>query len=217
MTYILKSSMKRIVAIIMMVLAVMMADAADLRTLFVDMPDSIMPTLTKSDRMDFVDYMDSGMKAKARNKLGGESEMTLFQDNMLSVKTSQVGRMDIVLFPRKKGSDLICVIKTVTARYDDSSLSFYDENWTPIDSKNLIEIPHFDDYLTKEALKSDSLDVFRKMSMLRLQSITAVDGALEFRYTSLEYIGEDAERYKTWIKSDPIRYIWTGKCFKLKK
>lgn len=199
-----------------MVLAVMMVDAADLRALFIDMPDSIMPTLTKSDRMDFVDYMDSGMKAKARNKLGGESEMTLFQDNMLSVKTSQVGRMDIVLFPRQKGSDLICVIKTVTARYDDSSLSFYDENWKPIDGKTLIELPQFDDFLTKEALKSDSLDVFRKMSMLRLQSITAVDGALEFRYTSLDYIGEDAERYKTWLKPESLRYIWNGKKFRRK-
>ena len=197
-----------------MALAVMMAGAANLRTLFIDMPDSIMPALTKSERMDFLDYMDSGMKAKARNKLGGESEMTLFQDNMLSVKTSQAGRMDIVLFPRKKGSDVICVIKTVTARYDDSHLSFYDENWTPIDGKKLIELPKFDDYLTKEALKSDSLDVFRKMSMLRLQSITVVDGALEFRYTSLDYIGEDAGRYKTWIKSAPIRYNWTGKRFK---
>jgi len=197
-----------------MALAVMMAGAANLRTLFIDMPDSIMPALTKSERMDFLDYMDSGMKAKARNKLGGESEMTLFQDNMLSVKTSQAGRMDIVLFPCKKGSDVICVIKTVTARYDDSHLSFYDENWTPIDGKKLIELPKFDDYLTKEALKSDSLDVFRKMSMLRLQSITVVDGALEFRYTSLDYIGEDAGRYKTWIKSAPIRYNWTGKRFK---
>ena len=197
-----------------MALAVMMAGAANLRTLFIDMPDSIMPALTKSERMDFLDYMDSGMKAKAVNKLGGESEMTMFQDNMLSVKTSQAGRMDIVLFPCKKGSDVICVIKTVTARYDDSHLSFYDENWTPIDGKKLIELPKFDDYLTKEALKSDSLDVFRKMSMLRLQSITVVDGALEFRYTSLDYIGEDAGRYKTWIKSAPIRYNWTGKRFK---
>ena len=208
--------MKRTFTIIILALAVMKAGAADLRTLFINMPDSIMPALTRSDRMDFLDYMDSGMKAKARNKLGGESEMTLYQDNMLSVKTSQSGRMDIVLFPRKKGSDLICIIKTVTARYDDSSLSFYNEDWTPVDGKTLIELPRFDDYLTKEALKSDSLDVFRKMSMLRLQSVTAVDGALEFRYTSIDYIGEDAERYKTWLKSEPLRYIWNGKKFRRK-
>ena len=59
-----------------------------------------------------------------------------------------------------------------------------------------------------------SLDYFKKLSMLRLQSVTPVEGALEFRYTSLDYIGEDAERYKTWLKPEPIRYIWTGRKFR---
>ena len=46
-------------------------EAEDLRTLFINMPDSIMPTLTGSERMDFLDFMDSGMRARVRNKLGG--------------------------------------------------------------------------------------------------------------------------------------------------
>ena len=190
--------------------------AEDLRTLFIGMPDSIMPTLTKSERMDFLDYMDSGMRARVRNMQGGESEMTLFQDNMLSVKTSQSGRMDMVLLGKKGGGNIICIIKTVTARYDDSRLSFFTEDWKPVPVEDLIELPKFDDYLTKEAFKSDSLDVLKKMSILRLQSATPVDGALEFRYTSLEYVGEDADRFKSWFRQEPIRYVWNGKVFKRK-
>jgi len=209
--------MKRITAIFILALAVSMASATDLRTLFVNMPDSIIPTLTKSERMDFLDYMDSGMRARVRNKLGGESELTVLQDDRLSVKTSQSGRMDMVLFPRKNGKNIICIIKTVAARYDDSHLSFYNEDWTPIESKDLIELPQFDDYLTKDAFKNDSLADLKKQSMLRLQSVTALDGTLEFRYTSLDYIGEDAERFKSWFKADPIRYNWTGKRFKREK
>jgi len=190
--------------------------AEDLRTLFVNMPDSILPTLTKSERMDFLDYMDSGMKARVRNKLGGESVMTALSDNSLTVMTSQSGRMEMVLFPRRNGTNLICIIRTVSARYDDSSLAFYNEDWSPVNSDDLIKLPGFDDYLTNEALKADSLDYFRKQSVLRLQSVTPVDGALEFRYTSLEYIGEDAERYSTWIKPEPLRYIWNGKRFRRK-
>ena len=209
--------MKRFIAISMLAFAFTMACAADLRTLFIDMPDSIMPTLTKSDRMDFLDFMDYGMKAKAQNKLGGESEMTLLQENKLTVKTSESGQLDMALFRKNDGKGLICIIRTATARYADSRISFYTEDWKPVPLKGLIELPQFDDYLTKEALKADSLDYFKKRSMLRLQSITPVDGALEFRYTSLDYIGEDAERYKTWFKPAPIRYIWTGKRFKLVK
>ena len=190
--------------------------AEDLRTLFIGMPDSIMPTLTKSERMDFLDYMDSGMRARVRNMQGGESEMTLLQDNLLSVRTSQSGRMDMALFRKKDGSNLICIINTVTARYDDSRLSFFTEDWKPVPVEDLIELPEFDDYLTKEAFKSDSLDVLKKMSILRLQSVTPVDGALEFRYTSLEYVGEDADRFKSWFRQEPIRYVWNGKVFKRK-
>ncbi|MBR4810863.1 MAG: DUF3256 family protein [Bacteroidaceae bacterium] len=206
--------MKRFIVIIVLILAVFKASAADLRTLFINMPDSIIPMLTKSERMDFLDYMDSGMRSGVKNRLGGESEMTVLKDNMLSIKTSAAGRVDMVLFTRKNGKNLICIIKTVTARYDDSRLSFYNEDWTPVETKSVIKLPQFEDYLTKEALKNDSLDVFKKQSMLRLQSITPVGDTLEFSYTSLDYIGENAERYKSWFRPEPLRYIWNGRKFK---
>ena len=208
--------MKRTVTVIIMALMLVAARAADLRTLFVGMPDSIMPTMTKSERMDFLDYMDSGMRARVRNKLGGESVMTAFSDQSLTVMTSQSGRVEMVLFPLKNGENLICIIKTVTARYEDSRIQFYSEDWKSVPVEELIELPGFNDYLTKKALSSDSLDVFKKMSMLRLQSVAAVDGGLEFRYSSLEDLGEEAERYKSWFKPEPLRYIWNGKKFRLK-
>ena len=197
-------------------MAVGAAQAEDLRTLFINMPDTIMPVLTKSERMDFLDYLDSGMKARVRNKLGGESEMTELSDRSLTVSTSQSGRIEMVLFPRKKGVNLICIIKTVTARYDDSRLAFYDENWMPIDAGDLIELPQFDDYLTKEALASDSLEVLKRQSMLRLQSVSSTENGLEFQYTSLDYIGQDADKFRSWFKKEPVRYVWNGKRFKRK-
>lgn len=208
---------KRILTVLIAcIMALGAAQAEDLRTLFINMPDTIMPVLTKSERMDFLDYLDSGMKARVRNKLGGESEMTELSDRSLTVSTSQSGRIEMVLFPRKKGVNLICIIKTVTARYDDSRLAFYDENWMPIDVAGLIELPQFDDYLTKEALASDSLEVLKKQSMLRLQSVSSTDNGLEFRYTSLDYIGQDADKFRSWFKTEPVRYVWNGKRFKRK-
>ena len=63
---------KRPIAIICMcVMLLGMVQAQDIRTLFINMPDSIMPALTKSERMDFLDYMDSEMLPRVSNKLGG--------------------------------------------------------------------------------------------------------------------------------------------------
>ena len=206
--------MKRFTTIIILAFFAVGANASDLRTLFMEMPDSILPTLTRTERLDFLDYMDSGMKARVRNKLGGESVMTLLEENMLSIQTSGAGRLDMVLFKMGKERSLICIINTVTARYEDSSISFFTDEWKPVESDELISLPQFDDYLTKEALKSDSLDVLKKKSMLRLQAITPLDGALEFRYTSLDDLGQDADKYRSWFKPAPIRYTWNGKTFK---
>lgn len=197
-------------------LAVSFVRASDLRTLFIDMPDSIMPSLTRSDRMDFLDYMDSGMKARVRNKLGGESIMTQFEDNMLTIQTSRSGRLDMMLLKSGKERNIICLIRTVSGRYEDSRISFYTDDWSPIATDELIELPKFEDFLTKEALKSDSVDYLRKLSMLRLQTVMPLDGALEFRYTSLDDLGSDAERYRSWFRSEPLRYYWNGKKFKRK-
>ena len=208
--------MKRFATIIILALLATAGRADNLRTLFITMPDSITPTLTKSDRLDFLDYMDSGMKARVRNKLGGESVMTRFDEDMLSIQTSQSGRMDMLLLKRGKDENLICIIRTVNAKYEDSRLSFFTVDWKSVPADELIELPVIDDYLTKEALKNDSLDYFKKMSMLRLQSIVPADGALEFRYTSLDDLGQDADKYRDWFKTTPLRFNWNGKTFKRK-
>ena len=206
--------MKRILSLIILMLTVSMADAADLRTLFISMPDTIMPALTRSERMDFLDYMDSGMRARVVNKLGGESEMTLLEEKRLTVRTSQSCRIDMALFDLPDDRSLICIINTVTARYDDSRLMFYTDDWMPVNVEDVIELPVLDDYLTKKALRNDSIADFKKQSILRLQSVTVSGDALEFSYTSLDYIGEDADRYRSWFKPERLRYIWTGRKFK---
>ena len=141
------NDMKRNIAILFsLVLGWSLSAAADLKTLFIEIPDSLLPTLTRSERMDFFDYLESGMRARARNKLGGESEMTLLEENRLSVRTSSAGEFDMSLFRKKDGRNLICIIRTVKAHYSDSRISFYNEDWTPVEQEKLIELPAFEDF-----------------------------------------------------------------------
>ena len=78
--------MKKIVLIITVMFLTCNGFAKDLRTLFADMPDSIIPLLTKSNRMDCVDYMESGMKAVVTNRLGGTTEMLSLDKDYLIKK-----------------------------------------------------------------------------------------------------------------------------------
>jgi DNA primase len=42
--------------------------AQNMRELVRTMPDSILTLLTRNDRLDFIDYLDSNMKAEVTNK-----------------------------------------------------------------------------------------------------------------------------------------------------
>lgn len=50
--------------------------AQEAKTLFVNIPDSLTPLLTKVNREDCIDFLESKMKAQVENRFGKKSEMT---------------------------------------------------------------------------------------------------------------------------------------------
>ena len=44
--------------------------AQDIKSLFIELPDSLSPLLTKVNREDFGDFLASNMKAEVRNRFG---------------------------------------------------------------------------------------------------------------------------------------------------
>ena len=71
--------------------------AQTLKDVFRQMPDSLMPYLTQNDRLDFIDFLDSNMKAEVTNMTGGTSEMTALTDDSLSIRMSDALRVDMLL------------------------------------------------------------------------------------------------------------------------
>ena len=61
------------------------AQDVTIRDIFKQMPDSLMPYLSQNNRLDFIDFLDSNMKAEVRNALGGLSEMMTLADDSLSI------------------------------------------------------------------------------------------------------------------------------------
>ena len=61
------------------------------KAVFVSMPDSLSPLLTAVNRADFIDFLESKMKAKVENRFGGESEMTDLNKDYIRIQmTPQV-------------------------------------------------------------------------------------------------------------------------------
>lgn len=175
------------------------------------MPDSLMPLLSVSDRQDFLDYRESGMVGRATNRLGGESTMTYSSDRRLTISTSGSGQMHMSLLERRGGGHLVCVVNTVTAGgFRDSRIGFYDVGWNHFPVQSFIKLPVFDDFLKKEYLKSDSVAMLRRQTVLEMYEITLTDDGLEIALTSQDYLGEEAPKFARFYRESPLRYRWNG-------
>ena len=113
------------------------ASAQDLklRDVFKQMPDSLMPYLSKNDRLDFIDFLDSNMKAEVRNQFGGTSEMTSLTDDSLSIRMSNSLRTDILLLtvdePVDSCRQVVAMVETflVDSIHGESRVRFYSTDW----------------------------------------------------------------------------------------
>jgi len=111
------------------------ADTVNLRNLFVEMPDTVIPYLSRNNRLDFVDFMDSNMKAEVTNALGGKSVMTALADDSISISLSEATKVDLLLLtvaePVDSTKQVICLIQTVGPRdgYQESVVKYFSLNW----------------------------------------------------------------------------------------
>ena len=111
------------------------AQKQTLRDVFRQIPDSLMPSLSQNNRLDFIDFMDSNMKASVRNLLGGTSEMTALTDDSLSVRMSDALRIDMLLLTLDEPVDTIRQVVVFAESfltdsvYQETELKFYTPDW----------------------------------------------------------------------------------------
>ena len=115
-----------------------------MREVFKQLPDSLMPYLTQNDRLDFIDFFDSNMKAEVSNRMGGYSELTALTSDSLSIRMSDALRVDMLLLALDEPIDtirqVVVVAETflVDSLYGETALRMYSTDWQPLMA---VEIP----------------------------------------------------------------------------
>lgn len=116
-----------------------------IRDVFLQMPDSLLPYLTSNNRLDFLDFMDSKMKAGVQNSLGGKSEMLTLTDDLLVLQVSRSLHMEMRLFPVTEAVDscqqVVCMITTYGNDAPESKIALYTVKWNPIDASAHLSLP----------------------------------------------------------------------------
>lgn len=192
---------------------VMSVVAQDMKTVFVAMPDSVTPLLTKVNREDCIDFLDSNMKAVVKNRFGNVAEMKVLTDDYVLMQTSEVGTLEMKLLPLADSTKVICMVKTVNVPVADSSVRFYTSDWSQqLDVKEFLQLPSMDAFfLPDDSLKDEAILTRKKADMhLMKAQLSKEDTSLTFTYTTPDYLNEeDREKLLPHLRKEPIVLRWS--------
>lgn len=138
-----------------------------LRDVFRQIPDSLMPSLSLNNRLDFIDFLDSNMKAAVRNQLGGMSEMTALTDDSLSIRMSDALRIDMLLLTLDEPLDTIRQVVVLAETfltdsvYGETTVKLYTPDWQLITRDHIpwneIQKKRIDSLILQNILKWDEV------------------------------------------------------------
>lgn len=199
--------MKQLVTILILWMCTVSAMAQDMKTIFVNLPDSIEPLLTKVNREDCVDFLDSNMRAVVKNRFGNSAELKVLTTDFLEMQLTAVSTMKLKLLPLKDSINVVCMVKTACAPACDSEIRFFDTSWTELDASDFLQIPSEEVfYQSLDSLKALQI----KPEMLLMEASLSPDNfSLVFENTTLQVMNEEErEKILPYLRKEPVVMEW---------
>lgn len=192
------------------------AEAQEARTLFVQMPDSILPLLTEVNRADCTDFLDSHMRAQVTNRFGTRSEMTHLSPDYIAIDMTARSTWQMKVLPLETDTTrIICTVSTVCGGACDSDVRFYSTEWKVLPTEQYLPAPpQAEDFLMP---KPDSVETYHyrdaiqraDMSLVRI-TLSPDNRTLTFIYDTPAYLEKEAaDKLKPFIRRALI-YDWHG-------
>ncbi len=188
------------------------AEAQEARTLFVQMPDSILPLLTAVNRADCIDFLDNHMRAQVTNRFGTHSEMTQLTPDYVAISMTARSTWQMKVLPADT-TQVICTVATACGTACDSRIRFYSAAWKELPTEQFLPAPpRMEDFLMP---KPDSVDTYRyrdavqraDMSLVRM-SLSPDNRTLTFIFDTPAYLEKEAaDELKPFIRRALI-YDW---------
>lgn len=191
------------------------AFAQNMREVFKQMPDSLLPQLTQNNRLDLIDFIDSNMKADVTNKFDEHTKLNKLTDRYIELEVSKALTMELFLVKSSKplpdsSTYVVAMVNTYNSPRGESTLKLYTEKW-----KFLENIP----LRLPQIILSDTLPVKRQEE---LRAMAATGFAVAILSTANESI--ELDPFFPYLTKDEVEeikysfprsiYIWDGETFK---
>ena len=128
--------------------SVVSTDSITARRAFVEMPATVLDLLSKSSRLDMLDFFDVDSIYRAVNALEGFSYLEKVTPDYLKVVVTPVSTLQFKILKDKKGNELVMTIYTVGGESDakDSDIRFFNAELEELDRSKLLKLPLLKDY-----------------------------------------------------------------------
>lgn len=116
-----------------------------MREMLKTMPDTLVPFLPENACLDFIDFIDSSMKAEVSNRLEGKSELLKLTDTYATLSLTQASSLDMRLLDCEEMVDsthqILCLVRTYGTDIRESTLEFYSSAWRKLPIADRVILP----------------------------------------------------------------------------
>ena len=198
--------MKKTLIIICFLTCWLCVSAQSLRQVWIEMPDSVLPYLSKSQRTELVDYVDMKADPAVLNAFGDSVRIERMSNNYLLVKASKVTRLEIKLLDNNN----LALVQTWKAPVAESKLSLFNLQWQPkeavvVYNENIVK----PDSMSEEEFADLKSLMYPRMREYRL---SAENNSLSVSWNYPLLSKKDAKRVADLLKMQVVN--WTGKDFR---
>lgn len=187
--------------------------------MFVNMPDSLIPYLTKNNRLDCIDFKASKMSAIVKNVFDENSELITITDDYLDMQLSECAHLEMKLLPyiSKDGdsTQIICQVITCYAPEAESNITFYTTKWKELNASDYLSIPSFDNFWIKpDTMTTARYNTIRSFidPVMMKASLSEKDYSMTFSLGKPLLSKEDKKELAGICIPKEIK--WNGKIFK---
>lgn len=198
--------MKRFLLILLIYFNLIPLHAQDMRQIWVEMPDTLVPYLNKSLRTELADYVTMKMKPEVVNSLQDTTRIEKFTNNYIRVQLNNASKLEI----KSLDNSTIALVQTWNGPIAESKLMLFSKEW---------KLKPFEIDLTPVFEKPDSMLQQRYEDLLNMANITLCefklsesDNSLTIKFTVPLLSSNDKTDMSNILKQRKLN--WNGALFK---
>lgn len=181
-------------------------NAQNMRQIWLEMPDSIVPYLNRSLRTELADYVTMGMKSEVRNALRDTTRIEKLTDDYILVQLSNATKLEI----KSLDASTIVMVQTWCGPLAESKLLLFSNNWE-VKPLNIDVSPMF--------VKPDTMSQQRYSELLDMANVTmnemqlsVKDNSLIIKYSVPLLSSTDKKEMQAILRQRKLN--WNGTTFK---